>query len=101
MHRRHGWGGGDKFDTGRHLAGMCSASTHTWACLSVYGASTTPPPLCKHQESQESDGQTGSWCLDKAVLASNAQYQKNACPKNLPIPHSRHNRHNRALKHNV
>ena len=28
-----------------------------------------PPPLCKHQESQESDGQTGSWCLDKAVLA--------------------------------
>ena len=28
-----------------------------------------PSPLRKHQESQESDGQTGSWCLDKAVLA--------------------------------
>ena len=27
------------------------------------------PPLRKHQPSQESDGQTGSWCLDKAVLA--------------------------------
>ena len=23
-----------------------------------------PPPLRKHQEGQESDGQTGSWCLD-------------------------------------
>ena len=46
-----------------------------------------PPPLRKHQESQESDGQTGSWCLDKAVLARDAQYQKNTCPKNLPIPH--------------
>ena len=28
-----------------------------------------PPPLRKHQENQECDGQTGSWCLDKAVLA--------------------------------
>ena len=27
------------------------------------------PPLRKHQPGQESDGQTGSWCLDKAVLA--------------------------------
>ena len=28
-----------------------------------------PPPLRKHQESQKSDGQTGSRCLEKAVLA--------------------------------
>ena len=34
-----------------------------------------PSPLRKHQESQESDGQTGSWCLDKAVLARDAWYQ--------------------------
>ena len=60
-------------------------------------------PLRKHQESQESDGQTGSRCLDKAVLVHkhNAQYQKNACPKNLPIPYPKHNSHNRALEHNV
>ena len=29
----------------------------------------TAPPLRKHQPGQESDGQTRSWCLDKAVLA--------------------------------
>ena len=35
-----------------------------------------PPPsaLRKHQEIQENDGQTGSWCLDKAVLACGARY---------------------------
>ena len=35
----------------------------------------TPPPLRKHQESQKNDGQTGSQCLDKAVLARDTQYQ--------------------------
>ena len=34
-----------------------------------------PSPLRKHQESHESDGQTGSWCLDKAVLACDARHQ--------------------------
>ena len=34
-----------------------------------------PSPLRKHQESQESDGQTGSWSLDKAVLARDVWYQ--------------------------
>ena len=34
-----------------------------------------PSPLRKHQEIQEKDGQTGSWCLDKAVLARDAWYQ--------------------------
>ena len=38
--------------------------------LTIDGPPTTPhPPLRKHQPGQESDGQTGSWCLDKAVLA--------------------------------
>ena len=93
------------------------------------------PPLRKHQESQENDGQTGSWCLAiirrwpsppvsrrqeitvcclskaaepqpswcflKAVLARDTWYQKNACPENLPIPHPKHNSHNRALEHHV
>ena len=35
-----------------------------------------PPPLRKHQESQKNDGQTGSRCLDKAVLACDAQYRQ-------------------------
>ena len=34
-------------------------------------------PLRKHNESQESDGQTGSCCLDQAVTtAHDARYQK-------------------------
>ena len=57
------------------------------------------PPLC--QSGQESDGQTGSWCLDKAVQLRDARYQQKACPKNLPIPHPKHNSRNRALEHNV
>ena len=52
------------------------------------------PPLHKHQSGQESDSQTGSWCLD-------AWYQKKACPKDLPILHPKHNSRNRALEHNV
>ena len=49
-----------------------------------------PPPLRKHQENQESDGRTRSWCLDKAVLARDVRYQKNACPENLPIPQAQY-----------
>ena len=56
-----------------------------------------PPPLRKHQPGQESDGQTGSWCLDKAVQPRDARYQKKACPENLPIPHPNHNSRNRAV----
>ena len=32
-------------------------------------------PLRKHQESQKNVGQTGSQCLDKAVLARDVGYQ--------------------------
>ena len=45
----------------------------------VGGVATPPPPLHKHHESQENDGHTGSWCLDKAVHPCNAPYQKNKC----------------------
>ena len=55
------------------------------------------PPLRKHQPGQESDGQTGSWCLDKAVQQRDAWYQKKACPENLPIPHPNHNNRNRVV----
>ena len=40
---------------------------------------TPLPPLHKHQENQADHGQTGSRCLDKAVLAGNTRYQKNVC----------------------
>ena len=55
------------------------------------------PPLRKHQPGQESDRQTWSWCLDKAVQPRDTRYQKKACPENLPIPHPNHNSRNRAV----
>ena len=36
----------------------------------------SPPPLRKHQPGQESEGQTGSWCLDKAVQPRDGRYQR-------------------------
>ena len=53
----------------------------------IFSHCPPPLPLRKHQESQESDGQTGSWWLDKAVLPRDVRYQMKACPENLPIPH--------------
>ena len=38
-----------------------------------------PPSLRKHRQGQENDGHTGSWCLDKVVLARDARYQKDVC----------------------
>ena len=38
-----------------------------------------PPPLRMHQQGQENDGHTGSWCLDKVVLAHSARHQKDIC----------------------
>ena len=38
----------------------------------------------KHQPGQESDGQTGSWCLDKAVQLRDARYQRKHIPKTCP-----------------
>ena len=70
---------------------------HSLVPITLYPA----PPLRKHQPGQESDGPTRSWCLDKMVQPRDAQYQKKACPKNLPIPHPKHNSRNRALEHNV
>ena len=47
--------------------------------------------LRKHQENQENDGQTGSRCLDKAVLARDPQYQKNKCHRKPACTSPKHN----------
>ena len=39
-----------------------------------------PFPLHKHQPRQESDSQTMSWCLDKAVQPRDAWYQRKTSP---------------------
>ena len=44
----------------------------------------TPPPLHKHAESQENDGQTRSRCLDKAVLARDVVPKELVSPKTCP-----------------
>ena len=61
---------------GHHLppSGACSASA-----LLLNEKPYPHPPLRKHRESQENNGQTGSRCLDKPVLACNTRYQKNVC----------------------
>ena len=52
-----------------------------WMQCSQGGAQQNPeavlpsPPLRKHQERQKNDSQTGSQCLDKAVLARDVRYQ--------------------------
>ena len=53
---------------------QCRVYSRTMALLCI---SSPPHPFCKHQEGQENDGHTGSWCLDKAVLPCDAWYQKN------------------------
>ena len=44
----------------------------------------TPLPLRKHQPGHESDGQTRSWCLDKAVQPRDVRYQRKHVPKTCP-----------------
>ena len=85
---------------GTKIASIVEPSCAFALCTILYSPNT-PPPLRKHQPGQESDGQTGSWCLYKVVQLRDAQYQKKACPKNLPTPHPKHNSRNRALEHNV
>ena len=66
----------------------------------LYHHHTPPPPLRKHRENEENDGQTRSWCLDKAVLASRST-KRIYVTENLPIPHPKHSCRNRALEHSV
>ena len=69
----------------RALAGWGASADYAGASVRFHGGGTVgragkmpdatgrsyppPPRLRKPQEGQESDGQTESWCLDKAVLA--------------------------------
>ena len=48
-----------------YTCGTLCTKKPTW--LPPFILPPPPPPLRKHQPGQESDGQTGSWCLDKAV----------------------------------
>ena len=49
---------------------VCTVCTVVPVSFWTEQESAYPPlPLRKNQESQESDGQTMSWCLDKAPLA--------------------------------
>ena len=43
-----------------------------YICLEI----VTPPPLSKHGQGQKNNGHTGSSCLDKPVLAPDAQHKK-------------------------
>ena len=52
-----------------------------------------PPPLSKHKQGQKDNGHTGSWCLDKPMLAHNTQHKKTLHMENLPVPHTKHNSH--------
>jgi hypothetical protein len=67
----------------RPSCALCRHMGAEQATLHQRLVSSYPPPMCKQQPGQVSDGQTGSWCLDKAVQPRDAWYQKQARPKNL------------------
>ena len=91
------------------------SSTHGWVGgLSTHwvgvgqpgrggGVTYPPPPLRKHQESQKNDGQTGSRCLEKAVLARDVRRQLSQEQRHeswLKIT-SKQTKVGRSSKHNV
>ena len=52
-----------------------------WFLISAHGGAfvvdvLTPPPLRKHGQGQKNNGHTGSPCLDKPVLARDAQHKE-------------------------
>ena len=52
-----------------------------------------PPPLPKHGQGQKNNGHTGSPCLDKPVLARDAQHKETLHTENPPVPHTKHITH--------
>ena len=60
-----------------------------------------PPPLRKHAESQQNDGNTGSCAWTRPCLRATRGTKRTYVTGNLPIPHPKHNCRNRALQHNV
>ena len=52
-----------------------------------------PPPLRKRGQGQKNNGHTGSPCLDKPVLARDAQHKETLHTENLPVPHTKHITH--------
>ena len=59
---------------------MGHISPSPWAML------LPPPPLREHQESQENDGHTGSWCLDNQCFHTTRGTKRMYGTANLPIP---------------
>ena len=69
-----------------------------WCAGQAFAHSATvlyflPPPLSKHSQGQKNNSHTGSSCLDKPLLARNAQHKKTLHIENLPVPHTKHNSH--------
>ena len=84
-HPRREWtGGGGK--------GAKSSATATDGKSSVVSV-LPPPPLRKDGQGQKNNGHTGSPCLDKPVLARNAQHKETLHTGNLPVPHTKHITH--------
>ena len=75
----------------------------TWVCVCVGGCAHAwvpppPPVLAKHDQGQNNNGHTGSSCLDKPVLARNAQHKKTLHIEKLPVPHTKDNSHKHGTK---
>ena len=68
-----------KLTTPNNLALLDMLSGQSRYRLRIGVAPPPPPLLSKHVKSQRNNGHTGSWCLDKAVLLRDVQYQKNVC----------------------
>ena len=50
---------------------------------------TLPPPLRKHGQGQKNNGHTGSPCVDKPVLARDAQHKETLHTEKLPVSHTK------------
>ena len=65
------------------------------------GSTYPRPPLHKHPESHQNDGNTASRAKTSPCLRATRGTKTTHVTGNLPIPHPKHNCRNRALQHNV
>ena len=69
--------------------------THILCGCTTFGADLklgkTPPP--RWSKVSKTTSHTGSSCLDKPVLARDAQHKKTLQIEKLPVPHTKHNSH--------
>ena len=81
-----------------HQRLLCASGEATACGVNLY-ADMVPPPVQQHGQSQKNNGHTGSSCLDKPVLACDAQHKKTLHIENLPVFHTILT--NMALKHDM